>query len=116
MSDQIRYWLIKFEDTDVYDLVFTDEEAAIKTYEMKLLNWSCTLFMEVDLHRERIQALEEALAEVVECAHDSDDYIDSMTLQNITYVCDQVIQPQCIQCAAGVCSAHQPPHKESKHE
>ena len=42
----------------------------------------------------RIEELKDALKEVVECAHDSDDYDDSMTLQNITYVCDQLVEEQ----------------------
>ena len=56
MSD--RYWVIKYDDADIPDAIFTDEEIATKTYRRSLQSWNCTLFMEVDLHRERITELE----------------------------------------------------------
>ncbi len=61
-----RYWVIKFEDAEVEDLVFTDEEAATKTYEMKLNNWNCTLFMEVALHQVQVEELQAELKQANE--------------------------------------------------
>lgn len=53
-----RHWVIKYDDTDISDAIFTDEEIATKVYRRSLQSWKCTLFMEVDLHRERITKLE----------------------------------------------------------
>lgn len=44
MDEQIKAWLIFFEDAERDPIVITDEEAANKTYEKMLLNWNCHLF------------------------------------------------------------------------
>lgn len=42
--EPIKAWLIYFEDCDRDSLIFTDEEAAHKSYKMFLDNWNCHLF------------------------------------------------------------------------
>ena len=44
-----RHWILKFEDTDVGDMHFDDEQEALAAFEKYQESWTCTLFGVVDL-------------------------------------------------------------------
>jgi hypothetical protein len=68
--DQGRsYWLIKFEDPDRPDELFTDERAARATLEQHLNQWACHLFVHVsraEAAEAQVAALKAALKDAKE--------------------------------------------------
>lgn len=48
VSDQEQFWLIRYEDADIPDEVFTDEVAARSRSNQVALSWNHTLFVEVE--------------------------------------------------------------------
>jgi hypothetical protein len=66
MSEHV-YWVIKFEDADRRDEVFTDEDIARRVYEQCLINWNCTLFAQASIV-EAEQALRIELADKLAAA------------------------------------------------
>lgn len=41
---ELKYWLVFFEDAEVPDELFNDEETAKEAYKHYLNNWHCHLF------------------------------------------------------------------------
>lgn len=43
IEERKKIWIIRFEDNDKVDLIFYDEEQAIRRYEVYAEMWNCTL-------------------------------------------------------------------------